>query len=69
MAKKIDFTEFFEIVCRAEAQCGKIEKFTIIQEKLRQINSSVLSLVKTLLSRNFCQRSLTVNFRNFHTVV
>ena len=46
----------------------KIEKFTVTQKKFRQINSLVFSLVKTLLSRNFCQKSVTVNFRNFHTV-
>ena len=40
-------------------------KFTVTQEKFRQINS----LVKTLLSRNFCQKSVTVNSRNFHTVM
>ena len=37
-------------------------------KKIRQINYLVFSLVKTLLSRNICQRSVTVNFRNFHTV-
>ena len=35
----------------------------------REISSLVTSLVKPLLSRNFCQKSLTVNFRNFHTVL
>ena len=34
----------------------------------RQINSLVISLVKPLLSRNFCQKSVKVNHRNFHTV-
>ena len=43
------------------------------QKKIRQIDSLLKSLdstfyVKTLLSRNFCQRSATVNFRNYHTV-
>ena len=28
----------------------------------------VISLVKPLLSRNFCQKCVRVNFRNFHTV-
>ena len=46
----------------------KNEKYTVTQKKFRQINSLVFSLVKTLLSRNFCQKSVTVNFRNFHTV-
>ena len=47
----------------------KNEKFTVTNKKFRQINSLVLSLVKTLLSRNFCQISVTVNFHNFHNVV
>ena len=34
----------------------------------REINCLVISLVKPLLSRNFRQKSVTVNFRNFHTV-
>ena len=46
----------------------KNEKFTVAPKKFRQIDSLVFSLVKTLLSRNFCQKSATVNFRNFHTV-
>ena len=33
-----------------------------------QINSLVTYLVKPLLSRNFCQKCLRENFRNFHTV-
>ena len=45
----------------------KNEKFTVTHKKFRQINSLVFSLVKTLLSRNFCQRSVTVYLRNFHT--
>ena len=39
------------------------------KKKFRQIDSLVFSTVKTLLSRNFCQRSVTVNFRNYHTVI
>ena len=47
-----------------------VEKWKIYchPKKFRQINSLVFTLVKTLLSRNFCQKSVTVNFRNFHTV-
>ena len=33
-------------------------------KKIRQI----ISLVKTLFSQNFGQESVTVNFRNLHTV-
>ena len=45
-----------------------VRTFIVIHKKFRQINSLVFSVVKTLLSRNFCQRSVTINFRNFHTV-
>ena len=37
-------------------------------KKIRQITYSVISLVKMVLSRNFCQKRVRVNFRNFHTV-
>ena len=37
-------------------------------KKFRQIISLVISLVKTLLSRNFYQKCVKVNFRNYHTV-
>ena len=48
-------------------QCGKMTNtFT---EKIRQFNYLVISFVKTLFSRNFCQKRVRVNFRNFHTVV
>ena len=44
----------------------KNEKFTLIKFFFRQINS----LVKPpLLSRNFCQKCVRVNFRNFHSKV
>ena len=46
----------------------KLQKFTLTEKKFRQINYLVISLVKTLLSRNFCQKRVRVNFRNFHTV-
>ena len=39
------------------------------KKKIRQINCFVISLVKTLLSRNFCLKRVTVNFHNFHTVI
>ena len=38
------------------------------KRKFREIDSLVTSLVKPLLSRNFCQKSLRDNFRNFHTM-
>jgi len=43
-------------------------KFTLTKKIFRQINSLACSLVK-LFSRNFWQKSVRVNFRNFHTVV
>ena len=48
----------------------KNEKFSLTKKIFRQINSLVLVtyLVKPLLSRNFCQKCMRVNFRNFHTV-
>ena len=47
----------------------KLQKFTVTEKKFRQINYLVISLLKTLFSRNFCQKRVTVNFRNFHTVL
>jgi len=45
----------------------KNEKVTLTQNFSRQINYSVILLVKSLFSRNFCQRRVRVNIRNFHT--
>ena len=44
----------------------KNAKFSLIEIFFREISSLVTSLVKTLLSRNFCQKCVRVNFRNFH---
>ena len=50
--------------------CGwKLRKFTLTKKIFRQTNYLVISLVKVLLSRNFCQKRVRVNFCNFHTVV
>ena len=48
----------------------KNEKFTYSHQRIfRQINQHLaIYLVKPLLSRNFCQKSATVNLRNFHIV-
>ena len=43
--------------------------FSLIKKEFRQINFLVIYLVKPLLSRNFCQKSVRENLRNFHTVV
>ena len=47
----------------------KNEKFALIKTFFRQINSLVIYLVNAMLSRNFYQKSVRVNFRNFHPVV
>ena len=44
----------------------KNENFSLTEKKIRQINYLVISLVKPLLSRNFCQKCVRENFRNFH---
>ena len=47
-----------------------VEKWKLYShwKKFRQINYLVILLVKPLLSRNFYQKRVRVNFRNFHTV-
>ena len=48
----------------------KNKKITVVKKKRnRQINSLLLSLVKSLLSRNFYQESVIVDFCNFHTLL
>ena len=46
----------------------KNEKFSLTEKKFRQISYLVISLVKPLLSRNVCQKSVRDNFCNFHNV-
>ena len=46
----------------------KLREFSLTKKKFRQINSLATYLVKSLLSRNFCQKCLRENSRNFHTV-
>ena len=43
-------------------------KLTLTENKFRQINYLVISLVKILLSRNFRQKYVSEIFREFHTV-
>ena len=38
----------------------KNEKFSLTEKKIRQINYLVISLVKPLLSRNFCKKGVIV---------
>ena len=47
-------------------QCGKTRN-SLTWKIFRQINSLVTYLVKPLLSRNFCQKCVGENSRNFHT--
>ena len=51
-------------------QCRKTRNsLSLLENFFRQINYLVISLVKPLLSRNFCEKSVRENFCNFHTVV
>ena len=58
---------FFSLGC--DTTLWKNEKFTLTEIFFRQINSLVIYLVNALLSRNFCQKSVRVNFCNYNTVV
>ena len=51
----------------AECTVWKNEKFSLTKKIFRQINSLVIYLVKLLLSRNFCQKCVRLNFRHFNT--
>ena len=65
---KIDFFFFREINCN-RFTLWKLQKFTVTKKNFVKLTTYlVISLVKMLLSRNFCQKRVTVNFRNFHTV-
>ena len=46
----------------------KNEKFTFTEKLSHQMSYKVSFVIKTLFSRNFCQKSVKVNFPNFHTV-
>ena len=46
----------------------KNEKFSLTNKIFRQINSLVTYSVKQLFSRNFWQKCVRKNFRNFHTL-
>ena len=66
-----DFTEFFSrlktrILLNTVWKNGK---FGLTEKIFRQINSLVICLVKRLLSRNFCRKSVRLKFHNFHNVV
>jgi len=77
--KSITFTKFLRKKCEREIlqflHCGeaiqctvwKNEKFTLTEKNIspNQLFSNFHS--KMLLSRNFCQKRVRVNFRNFHS--
>ena len=58
---------FFEELLSTLHNVEKREIFSH-RKKFRQINSLVTYFVKPLLSRNFCQKCVRENSRNFHTV-
>ena len=61
----VDLTEFSH--CQRHT-VWKLQKYTLIEKKFRQINYLVISVMKKILSRNFCQKRVRVNFCTFHTV-
>ena len=63
-SKNVDLTEKLLVL----QHTGNDKKFTHTEKKIRQINYLAISLVKILPSRNFCQKRMRVNSRNFHTV-
>ena len=59
-------TKYF--LMRLNFTVWKNEKFSLTEKIFRQINSLVTCLVKPLHSRNFWQKCVRENLRNFHTV-
>ena len=54
---------------KSQETVWKKVKFALTQKIFREINSLVISSVKPLVSRNFCQKSVRVNLRNIQTVL
>ena len=66
---KVNFTEILTKDHESKIPTvWKNEKFTLTQNFFRQINYLVILLVKSLFSRNFCQKSKGIHFCYFHTV-
>ena len=61
-------TKFFVFLHCAIPTVWKNEKFGLTNKIFRQFSYLVISLVKTLLSRNFCQKCVRLNRSSFHTV-
>ena len=53
----------------SRAQCGKTQNLLSLKKLFRQINSLAIYSLKTLFSRNFCQKAVRVTSCNFHTAV
>ena len=72
----VEIWEFFyqwQEICDDQCQNNiytvwKNEKFALTEKIFREIDSLVTSFVNALLSRNFCSKSVRVNFSNFQTV-
>ena len=60
--KLVSLTKYF-----AKGDQNAKIKITLTKMFFRQINSLLIYLVNALFSRNFCQKSVRVNFRTFHT--
>ena len=74
-SKYVAFTKFLSKKCEREflwkfllLTVWKNKEFTVTQKFFRQITSLVFSLVKKLFSRNFCQKCVRINVRNFHVL-
>ena len=65
-------TNFTDVVSCKMSMILIVEKRKIYFHQMRYFVkstlSSVVSLVNSLLSRNFCQKMVRVNFHKFHTV-
>ena len=61
-----EFLNLHNVTCQPTV--WKNEKFSLTKIFFREINYLVILLVKTSFSRNFCQKSMRLNFRNFHSV-
>ena len=56
------------ILSQHHSAVWKNDKFTLIEKNFVK-STCVISLLRPLFSRNFCQECVRVNFRNFYTVI
>jgi len=59
--KSVNFTQLLRK--NGDSTLWKLKISNLTEKKIRQINYLVISTVKMLLSRNFCQKRNRVNFR------